>query len=116
MPLTNAEKVRQLLGEQIPTSGTEADTLFTEEEINDLLHGVAEGDRNGVERAVYEGWRAKAAKLSNLVDTTEGNVQRKFSQLLDNALDMVKSYSRSSGGATEGRARVGRARRAGVEW
>lgn len=116
MPLTSSEKLRQLLGEQIPDGGTEADTLFTEEEIEDLLVSVPEGSEDGMERAAYSGWRVKAAKLSNLVDTTEGNVQRKFSQLLDNAQDMLKVYSRTSSGATEGRARVGRARRAGVEW
>lgn len=116
MPLTSSEKLRQLLGEQVPEGGAEADTLFTDEEIEDLLEGVADGDKDAMERAVYQGWRVKAAKLSNLVDTTEGNVQRKFSQLLKNAQDMIKLYGRTSGGNTEGRARVGRARRAGVEW
>lgn len=116
MPLAQADKLRQLLGEQIPDGGTTADTLFSDDEIADLLHGISEGDGDGLERAALTGWRIKAAKLSNLVDTTEGNVQRKFSQLLDNALDMGKVYARSAGGATEGRSRVGRARRAGVEW
>lgn len=116
MPLTQGDKLRQLLGEQLPDGGTAADTLFTDDEIAELLSGISEGDEEGMERAAYAGWRVKAAKLSNLVDTTEGNVSRKFSQLLDNALDMLKTYSRASGGATEGRTRVGRARRAGVEW
>lgn len=116
MALSQSDKLRQLLGEQVPPGGVEADTLFSSDEIEDFLSNVPLGDSEGMERAAYEGWRVKAAKLSNLVDTTEGNVQRKFSQLLDNALDMLKAYSRSSGGATEGRSRVGRARRAGVEW
>lgn len=116
MALSPSEKIRQLLGEQIPADGSSEDTLFTDEEIEDLLSDVTPGDQDAFERAAYQGWRVKAAKLSNLVDTTEGNVQRKFSQLLDNALDMLKTYSRTSGGNTEGRTRVGRARRAGVEW
>lgn len=111
MPITQNEKLRQLLGEDVPTNGTEYDTLFTDEEIVDLLESSP-----GVERAAYEGWRVKAARLSNLVDTTEGNSQKKFSQLLDNANDMIKIYLRSSSGSTEGRTRVGRARRPGVEW
>lgn len=116
MPLTAQAKLRQLLGEEVPQGGTEDDTLFTNEEIEDFLGDTPVEDEDGLERAAYEGWRVKAAKLSSLVDNTEGNVQRKFSQLLDNALDMVKMYHRASGGPTEGRTRVGRARRAGVEW
>lgn len=111
MPLTDNEKLRQLLGEQVPASGSELDTLFTDEEIQDFLTEFPDMDR-----AAYEGWRAKAAKLSSLVDNTEGNVQRKFSQLLDNALDMTKMYYRSSGGPTEGRTRIGRAKRDPVQW
>lgn len=114
MPLAPDVKLRQLLGEMVPPSGTDADTLFTDEEITDLLDGVVDGD--GMERAAYEGWRIKAAKLSNLVDNTEGNVQRKFSQLLDNANTMIKTFARSSGGATEGRTRIGRAVRPPVQW
>lgn len=112
MALTDAERLRQLLGESVPTVGGEADTLFSHEEIKDLLEMNA-GD---VERAAYEGWRVKAAKLSNLVDTTEGNSQRKFSQLHASAVEMVKHYGRSSGGSTEGRARVGRIRRPEIPW
>ena len=111
MPLNNEMRLRQLLGEDIPTDGSDEDTLFSDEEIIDFL------DRNDdIERAAYEGWRVKAARLSNLVDSTEGNIQKKYSQLLDNAQDMVKTFLRSSGGPTEGRARVGRIRRPGVEW
>lgn len=111
MPLTPNQRLRQLLGEDIPVGSSDVDTLFTEEEIDDLL-----AENEDLERAAYEGWRVKAARLSNLVDNTEGNVQRKFSQLLDNANDMIKLYLRSSGGPTEGRTRVGRIRRPGVEW
>jgi hypothetical protein len=111
MPLTQNEKLRQLLGEDVPVLGTVSDTLFTDEEILDLLESNSD-----IERAAYEGWRVKAARLSNLVDNTEGNVQRKFSQLLDNANDMIKMYLRSSSGPTEGRTRIGRATRPGVEW
>lgn len=112
MPLTDKQKLRQLLGEMTPTGGSEADTLFSEEEIQEFLDDNPES----LERAAYEGWRAKAAKLSSLVDTTEGNSQKKFSQLLDNALDMVKVFLKSSEGATEGRTRIGQIRRPGVEW
>lgn len=115
MALTANEQLRQLLGEEIPEDGTEDDTMFTDVEIDDFLRQ----DEGNVERAAYSGWRVKAARLASLVDTTEGNSQKKFSQLFDNAQDMLKMYSRSSGGpgsATEGRTRIGRARRAPVQW
>lgn len=112
MPLTDSQRLRDLLGEPIPVGGTEADTLFTDEKIADLVL-ASEGD---LDRAAYEGWRVKAALLSNLVDTTEGNSQKKFSQLLDNANDMVKLFLRSTSGLTEGRSRVGRIRREPVPW
>lgn len=112
MAITLAEELRQLLGETVPEGGTADDTMFSDEEIGNFL---VRGDGD-LDRAAYEGWRAKAAALSNLVDTTEGNSSRKFSQLLDNATDMVKLYQRSSSGPTEGRARIGRITRAGVEW
>lgn len=112
MPLTQVQRLRQLLGETIPVGGTEDDTLFTEEEIQ----GFLDDNPQSIERAAYEGWRVKAAKLSNLVDTTEGNSQKKFSQLLDNALDMQKVFLRSSEGATEGRTRVGRIKRPAIPW
>lgn len=111
MALPAEVRLRQLLGEDIPPDGTEADTLFSEEEIVDLIESNPD-----LERAAFEGWRVKAARLSSLVDTTEGNAQRKFSQLLDNAETMIKIYQRSSGGATEGRSRVGRIVRPGIEW
>jgi hypothetical protein len=96
-------RLRRLLGETIPSGGTEADTLFTDAELTQLID-----DNPDMDRAAYEGWREKAASLSGLVDTTEGNAQRKMSQLLTHAQDMVKMYLRSSGGPTEGRTRIGR--------
>ena len=99
-------QLRRLLGEPIPDGGSEDDTLFSEDEIQSLL-----SSNPGIERAAFEGWRMKAAALTNLVDTTEGNAQRKFGQLLDNALDMVRLYQRSSTGATEGRTRIGHIKR-----
>lgn len=109
--LTDDERLRNLLGEPIPPDGTEDDTMFLNVEIKQLL----ESNPN-LDRAAYEGWRVKAAKYSGLVDTTEGNTQRKFSQLRAGAMDMMKLYERDRGGPTEGRARVGRISRRGVEW
>jgi len=104
MALTDVNRLRDLLGEPIPEDGTQADTLFTDERLKDFLD-LAGGD---VERAAFEGWRAKAAQLANLVDVADGNASRKMSDLLDNAEKMVRYYQRSSAGPTEGRTRIGR--------
>jgi len=111
MPRTEIARLRSILGEDIPSGGDEQDTLFTDREVQEYISSTPSLDRAG-----YEGWRVKAARLSNLVDTTEGNSQKKYSQLLDHALEMIKLYQRSSGGPTEGRARVGRIKRPAVEW
>lgn len=114
MALTDADRLRMLLGETIPAGGDDSDTLFTDAEIEEFLTiNTATGD---MDRSAYEGWRVKAARLSNLVDTTEGNAQRKMSQALTNAQQMVKLYQRSSSGPTEGRARVGTIKRPELEW
>src|SRR6478752_7829163 len=111
MAITDVDRLRGLLGESIPDSGSASDTLFTDEEIQDYL------DQTGdLDRAAYEGWKVKAARLSNLVDTTEGNSQRKFSQLSTQAEEKVKFYARSSAGSTEGRVRVGKISCPTVPW
>src|SRR6186713_1260100 len=92
-------KLRSLLGEDVPEGGTEDDTLFADEELASYVD-----DTPSMERAAYEGWRVKAARLANLVDYTEGNSARKLSQALSNAEKMVKIFQRSAIGSTEGRA------------
>lgn len=111
MALTDNEKLRQLLGESYPPGGNASSTLFTDEEITEFITGTPT-----LERAAYEGWRVKAARLASLVDSSEGNNSKKFSQLHAQALEMVKIYQRSTEGATEGRARVGRIKRPKLEW
>lgn len=102
-------QLRQLLGESLEPGGKEEDSLFSDLEIQGFLDGAG-GDP---ERAAYDGWRAKAAALANLVDVTDGAASRALGSLLDNAQTMVKLYARSSSGSTEGRTRVGRIRRTG---
>jgi hypothetical protein len=97
---TNPERVRDLLGEQIPLGGHASDTMFTDEKIADLL--LQAGDN--VEAAVAEGWRIKAANYADLVDTAEGTSKRSMSDLHEHALRMAATYSSESGGV---RARSG---------
>ena len=96
--------LRMLVAEPIPVSGTEDDTLFSDERIAEILTNAG-GDP---ERAAYDAWREKAGLLANLVTVTEGAASREMTELRAKALEMIKLYSRSSAGPTEGRTRVGR--------
>lgn len=96
-------QLRLLLGEPIPEGGSAADTLFTDAQLTIWIESSPD-----IERAAYDGWRAKAAHFANLVDVTDGAASRALSDLLGNARAMITLYARSSGGATSGRSRVGR--------
>lgn len=80
-------EVRELINEDIPVGGTEADTLFTDVQVQAWIDATTTTDS-----AVVLGWRAKAAKYSDLVDTAEGTSKRAMSDLLANALKMLKLY------------------------
>lgn len=94
MAVTEENRLRKLLGESIPTGGTAADTLFSDEEISDLL-----SRHTTVENSLGEGWEMKAAALADLVTTVEGSSQRKLSDLHDHAIAQAKYYRGGSGGA-----------------
>jgi len=101
--LDNIQALRLLIGERIEVGQTEADTLFTDEQLIQWLE-----NNPSIERAAYDGWLAKAAQFANLVNVTDGAASRELSDLLDNARAMIALYAKSSAGPTEGRARIGR--------
>lgn len=107
MPLSNAQRLRQLLGEVIPNPGEDTDTMFSDEEIDDFLLRAG----NNVARAAAIGWNVKAANYAGLMTTTEGNASRQASDLFGHATTMVKKYEAMRSEATSGRAQVGRIRR-----
>jgi hypothetical protein len=86
--LSDADHLRALLGESIPEGGTAADTLFSSNEVNDLLEKYSDN----LDRALAEGWEAKAAKLSDLVDIQDGDQRRWTSQAAAQALRMAKHF------------------------
>lgn len=98
MAITEADRLRGLLNDT-----DEDNYIVTDEQIEDLL-----AESSDLERAALGGWRIKAAYYADLVDITEGNASRKMSQLHDHALLMIKAYSGSRSGPTEGRTRIGR--------
>jgi hypothetical protein len=73
MAMTDSERLRSLLGETIASGKSASDTLFSEDQINDLL------ERHGSPGAARrEGLEMKAAALATLVTTTEGSSTRKL--------------------------------------
>lgn len=74
MAMSDEERLRSYLGEMIPVGGSASDTLFSEDQISDLLerHGSPEAARR-------EGWEWKSAILANLVTTVEASSTRKLS-------------------------------------
>jgi hypothetical protein len=99
---TEDQLLRALLGEDIPAGGSETDTLFADAEISELVSvwGSAES-------AKARGWEIKAARLSHLVDITEGSTNRSMSKAFDHALKMAQSLSKGEiGGAGSGMGNV----------
>lgn len=110
MALTENEKLRQLLGERIPSDGAADDTMFSDEEIEDFL---VRGHRV-LEAAAYHGWEAKAAELANYTNVIEGNSSREMAELHRHALRMMDRYAGYVVTPSRGRARIGRIVRPGV--
>lgn len=88
-----AGRLRDYLGEQIPAAGSDADTLFTNAQISDIFTSSSLiGPDPMLYNAAIEGWTRKAALLANLVDTTNGGIQRQFSQLHKQALAEIQKF------------------------
>jgi len=95
MAVTESERLRAFLGEVIPTGGAASDTLFTEDQVTDLLerHGSPEAARR-------EGLELKAAALANLVTTVEGSSTRKLSDAHRAVLAQIKALGPSGSSVT----------------
>lgn len=104
MNRTLDEQLRALIGESIPVGKTDADTMFSEEEIEDLL----EQGYNEPKAAAYFGWMEKAANYAALVNVNEGNAARELSDLHRQAMRMADRYVGYVDTPSRGRARIGR--------
>lgn len=104
---SNEERVRSLIGESIPIGGVAADTMFSDEEIEDFLELAGVGD-DAVFAAAYYGWMEKAANYANLVNVNEGNAARELSDLHRQAMRMADRYVGYVPTPSRGRARMGR--------
>lgn len=99
----DVNEVRENIGENIPAGGTEADTLFTDEQIEAWIN-----DTSSLDSASLRGWKKKMAELANLANVTDGAASRTFSDLFEHAKQMVALYTDLAVGPTAGRARVGK--------
>lgn len=110
MTQTPEQRLRNLLGEAIPDGKTEADTMFTDEQLTELL---AYPEVNGnLPAGAYYGWMEKAGNFANLVNVNEGNAARELGELLSHALRMADRYVGYVTTPSRGRARIGKIVRA----
>ena len=113
MAFTDVQRLRLNLGEAIPADGTEADTMFTDAQLQDMLDGVGGSQA----QAALQGWRAKAAEYSNLVNVSEGNSTRAMSDLYKAAQLQVEYWDGKvddeAGGTSAGRVVIGKISRSG---
>lgn len=107
-------RLRSYLGEEIPSGGSDADTLFTDDEIADVLtfKGVGSSDVVNMYSATAEGWERKAGKLSDLVNVVQGGATRSMSEAYDHAKDRAEYFHGLASG--RGSPRSGRIVRPGT--
>lgn len=106
LPYTEITQVREKIGETIPDGGVEADTLFTDAQIDSWIDTTS-----SLDAAAARGWEVKMAHFASLVDVTDGAASRKMSDLMLNAEKMMKIYTRRALGPAAGRTRIGKIRR-----
>lgn len=97
MTMTSVQKLRLLTNEDA------SDSDFTDAD----LQAVLTEKSDNVNRAAAQVWRLKAAKMADMVNITEGNSSRAWSQAYKQALEMAKTFdsladgdSPSAGGPT----------------
>jgi len=89
-------KLRKLLDERIPEGGSDADTRFSDADIDELLT-----DATNIYGAAAAGWTLKAGMLQRELGQIESYAVgqerydlAKASELLEYALKMAETYSR----------------------
>lgn len=102
------DRLRKMLNEVVPTGGTEADTNFTDAELDNLLNDAAEN----IYLATSFGWTLKAGLLKDRVEKykvgQESYDKTTLKDMADHALKMARQYADMSrpGGGKPGGARM----------
>lgn len=88
------KELRELLDDEIPSGGTEANTDFTDAQIDRLIESAT-----NLHAAAAEGWRRKAGKIQKKIgliasyqDGTERYDYVNLTTALNAAMSMVKMY------------------------
>lgn len=109
MSRSQEDRLRGLLGEAIPASGSDADTMFTDEEITDFLERATAVNQDfTLEAAAFYGWQEKMANYAGMVTVSEGNASRELTELHRNAQRMVEQFRGYVPTPGRGRARIGK--------
>lgn len=92
-------KLRRMIDESIPPGGTDADTRFPNDEIDELLT-----EASTLEQAASEGWTRKAARAMSerggLEESQAGDERHKFVSIeayREHCLAMAKVYAGKAG-------------------
>lgn len=93
--MNDTDRLRAYVGERIPITGTDQDTLFTADEVTDLLtnfQGPFAGTPQGLYLAAAEGWERKASYYADQADHEQGGSRDSLSQLNKQALVEATRY------------------------
>ena len=89
-------KLRKLLDERIPEDGSDADTRFTDADVDELLI-----DATNIYKATAAGWTIKAGMFQRELGQIESYAvgqerydMRKLQDMVNYALKMAETYSR----------------------
>jgi len=92
-------KLRRLIDENIPEGGTDGDTRFSDDEIDEILTEAAD-----INAAASEGWTRKAARAMSerggLEESQAGDERHRFVSIeayRDHCLAMAEMYAKRSG-------------------
>lgn len=86
------EQLRVRVAERIPNPGSEADTMFLDAELAEVI--TVSGT---LLQATVLAWQMKVANLSHLVDVEEGDSKRKLSQRFEQARKMLAVWQTQLG-------------------
>lgn len=92
--MDDASRLRSYLGEVIAEGETDADTMFSDEEIADILtfKGTSKNLSINLYLAAAEGWERKAARVANLITVQDGGSSRAMSDLHDHAIKEAERF------------------------
>jgi hypothetical protein len=88
------DRLRAYLGERIPANGADTDTMFADDEIQDLLLNFQAplSGNEGVYLAAAEGWERKASNYADQADHEQGGAKDALSQLRSAAVSEADRF------------------------